>query len=162
MKFREYSLPTDTNYVSLEEVPEDAKQILDIYDGIYGRTAVYHPERANELLDEFAGQQCFIAEEDDSDDIDLDILAVANYRQETKNGLAWLEGLAVHPEQRRRGVGRYVLENLVEITRESGLCEMRLKSVSVPETILFYQRNGFLVLDQDDDPLYTHMFREIK
>lgn len=160
MKFREYELPSDTNYATLEEVPENTKQILDIYDEINGRTAVYRAERVNELLDKFVDQQCYIAEDDESDDDELDVLAVANYCQEPKEGFAWLEGLAVHPEQRCHGVGRYVLKHLVDITRDSGLHEIRLRSVET--AVRFYQHNGFIVIENSKDPLYTHMSREIK
>lgn len=161
MKFREYDLPTDTNYMDLDEVPEDTKQILDIYDGIYGRAAVYRAERANELLDKFVDQQCFIVEEDESGEDDMDVIAVANYRQEMKRGFAWLEGLAVRDDYRRqRTVGRFVLENLVEITRESGLFEIRLKSV--PTAVPFYQRNGFVVIEGNKDFVQPNMSLEIK
>lgn len=159
MKFREYDLPVDANYASLDEIPDDTKQLLDIYEAINNRSAVYRAERANILLDGFIDQQCYIAEEDDLDEEEVEILAVANYRREMQEGFAWVEGLAVHHEQRRAGIGRYVLDNLVEITRESGLSEIRLRSV--PGAVSFYQRNGFVVMEGDEVELHPHMSREI-
>lgn len=160
MKFREYALPFDTNYVSLEEVPEDTKQILDIYEEIDNHTEEWDAERVNVLLDEFAYQQCYIAEDDESNDGDLDLLAVASYRQEVKKGYAWIEGLAVHPDHRKRRVGSFVLNNLVEITRESGLSEIRLESV--PTAVAFYQHNDFVVMEGSETRKRPIMSREIK
>lgn len=150
MKFHERFLPSGASYVSLDEVPEDARDILGIYNAINGQDGVDCASDINQLLDEFEDQHCYVveADEDDIEDDDSPVLAVANYRKEYRAGYAWLEGLAVRPQDRKLGlVGRFALRNLVEVTRESGLSEIRLRSV--PSAVSFYQRNGFVVLDEE-------------
>jgi ribosomal protein S18 acetylase RimI-like enzyme len=161
MNFREYELPVDANYASVDEVPEATRQILEVYEAINNRSTIYRPERVNALLDEFVGQECYIVEDEEESDEDyLELLGVANYRKERKKGFGWVDGLAVHPEQRSIGVGRFVLDNLVEITRDSGLSEIRLKSV--PSAVSFYQRNGFVVMEESLNDPHPYMSREIK
>lgn len=159
MKFREYALPFDTNYVSLDEVPEGTKQILDVYEEITNHSDEWGAGRINELLDEFTDQQCYIAEDDESTDDDFELMAVANYRTEIRKGYAWIEGVAVHPDHRGRGVGNFVINNLIEIARQSGLREIRLASVQ--SAIDFYRRNDFVVMGETETRERTVMSREI-
>lgn len=158
MKFREFDLPTNTNYASLDEVPENTMQILDIYDTIEHYISQNGAMGVNEVLDEFMGQQCYIAEEDDLDD-ELDVLAVSSYRKEMKEGYAWLEALAVRPDLRGSGVGSYVIDRLVEVSRDSGLAEIRL--ASEPTAVPFYQRNGFVIIDSKVVNKRPQMVRDI-
>jgi GNAT superfamily N-acetyltransferase len=156
LNFREQELP-QADYDALYDVPEDVKNILDIYEGIDGRSGVYRVERANELLDKFVDQQCFIAEESDEDE--LVVQAVANYRASQKSNYGFIEGLAVHPESRGRGIGGFVINQLVQVAANDGLAELRLRSV--PRAVPLYQRHQFVIIDGDENESHPVMSRLI-
>lgn len=157
-QFREYPLPVDTVYESLYDVPDDVQAILDIYEGIKGCLSVKEVGRVNDLLlEDFADQQCFIAEEVDEDE--TVIIAVANYRKNLKRNFGYLEGLAVEHESRKQKIGAYMLENIIEETKKSGIREVRLSSVRT--AISFYQQNGFNIIDGNEKAIYPVMSRFI-
>ncbi|HET8883894.1 MAG TPA: GNAT family N-acetyltransferase, partial [Candidatus Saccharimonadales bacterium] len=115
-------------------------------------------ERVHLLLEAFASQQCYVATEADEDITTL--LAVANYRKKTNRDFAWLEGLAVTPHRRGMGiVGRFVIDQLVIVTQQNNLSEIRLQSV--PSAVPFYEKNQFSIMDGEENEFHPRMSRRV-
>ncbi|MHA6195615.1 GNAT family N-acetyltransferase [Pseudomonas wadenswilerensis] len=72
--------------------------------------------------------------------------------------------LFVEPEYRRGGLGRRMYEVLKEMAREEGIEVLYLHTHPfLPGAVEFWQRQGFVVLEVEDDPVWrtTHMDLEL-
>lgn len=69
-------------------------------------------------------------------------------------GWGWLCGLVVVKEERKKGIGRALMEKAEELIRESGKTVMRLGIEKDRLWIIeWYKRLGFSVLDMDSERL---------
>lgn len=66
-------------------------------------------------------------------------------------GVASLENIAVVPEKRKVGVGRFLLDWLENVAESSGATVMRVSSL--PEAVQFYRKCGYVGIH----PIYTHL-----
>ena len=78
-----------------------------------------------------------------TEEYDMYLLAIANMSVEPDMELSWLNGLAVDPQQRHRGIGTYVVRELFAIARSGGCKRMRLRPLE--SSIGFHHKLGFRV-----------------
>lgn len=137
-------LPTEDEFLEGGDFDAKTRQILTIYDEIYGRTGIeLSPHRIAYLLEKFEQQSTFIARDQDEDN---EIVAVANVRFEQDQ--AFIEGIAVHPDWRHEGVGRELMTFIEEQGRQRQLGSVALRSVT--SALVIYERLGYEYVNPDD------------
>ena len=72
--------------------------------------------------------------------------------------VAWLDVLAVQPRLRGMGVGRYLIDHLVEEAASAGARAIRLRARDDERVVRFYLNNGFEI---EDDQYTPFMRRDI-
>ena len=66
--------------------------------------------------------------------------------------VGFLVGLGVHPDHRRQGIGRALVERAEDIIIERGRCQVRLDvDRDKPENKEFWTRLGYSRIDDTDD-----------
>lgn len=135
LQFEQLPLPS---YLPTTE-PADLATALDLYDTLmrddYGSTA--RARRALTLYDLRMAQTYVTKRAEDGA-----VLAVASYDPDYRlKGAALINGLVVHPDSKKQGVGRYTIDRLAEASAERGLDRLRVRSLST--AIGFYARLGF-------------------
>lgn len=134
-RFEELVLP---RYIDAADPPVLAA--LDIYGDTniiregYGGTL--HNRRALTLF-EFIDRTPYVAWQDDT------IVAVANFRANDRlKGHSFLEALVVDKRRRREGFGKFMIDNLVRVTDDLGLENMRLRPLE--QHVGYYATLGFI------------------
>lgn len=119
-------------------------RILDIYQHI--ETTNYYDLRnhqhQNELLGEFIDREAYIARDEDDN-----IQAVAVYTSNKNPSFGWIEGLAVHPDSRKKHVGSYMVQRLVKIAQLDDCHELQLDATE--SAVSFWQCQGFESLGEE-------------
>ncbi len=69
-------------------------------------------------------------------------------------------GLYVHPDHLRKGIGQYLLVQLEEYARDTGLLDLFL--FATPAGYPFYLRNGYQPIEEEDVIVNEVVFRETK
>lgn len=136
LRFEELPLP---GYVP-DPTPEDLVATLDLYRVImrddYGKDI--RGRRALTLYD-LRTATTYVTRDDESDKV----LAVANLNLAYRlKGTSLLNGLAVHPDYQRQGIGAFTMNELAQETARHQLDTLRVRSL--PNAIGFYAQLGFV------------------
>lgn len=67
-----------------------------------------------------------------------------------------LKNLAVAPEHQRKGIGKWMMDDLSRICRERGADTLRVGTGESPKTLGFYQACGFVACGREPDFFTKH------
>jgi GNAT superfamily N-acetyltransferase len=132
MQFKELLLP---DFIT-EYSDSTVLRALRLYADLHADTQPDDIESLDESLDNFTGQRTFIAL-----DADSRVQAVGNYALRPDVDYAWLEGLVVSRQQRGAGIGRYMINNLVNVAIDDEREAIQLRSTASAQ--IFYEGLGF-------------------
>ncbi|MDB5167708.1 MAG: Acetyltransferase domain [Candidatus Saccharibacteria bacterium] len=145
MKFVSIEMPVE---VDPDGLSPEAKRALSIYTEIdeshYFK--VDNPLHQNQLLGDFVDRETYGAVDEDGQ-----LQGISLYIPSEDAPYGWIEGLAVHPESRRKHVGSFLVQNMA-VARLDG--KERLGLMSTRSASGFWIGQGFThagVADVSDD-----------
>jgi ribosomal protein S18 acetylase RimI-like enzyme len=126
--------------------PDDLPALLDLYTHLTTGDAPVSGERAVEVFEQFLayrGSAIFVAETEGLIAASCTLVVVPNL---TRGGSPYglIENVVTHPDYRKRGFGRQVLDAASDAAWQAGCYKVMLMTGSKkPETIRFYLGAGF-------------------
>lgn len=83
--------------------------------------------------------------------VDNQIVAIGALRKET-DAIAYIRRMRVHPDHRRKGYARMIVERLEKTAKANNCKELRLKTSTLQKMAQnFYEKNGFTRMDADKE-----------
>ena len=142
------------NFVTLEMplhrtdgISPRAMRALEIYTEIEdsGYYKLDKPQHQEELLGDFVEREAYGAV-----DTEGNLQGISLYIPDMDTSYGWIEGLAVHPESRRKHVGSYLVKNMIAVARLDG--KKRLELTSKKSAHAFWLNQGFKNSGSPDAP----------
>lgn len=138
-------------------VDYDAAVLRDMYRRSPAPTATNDQAVHEELFDNDEGLKCAVAYDKTGNKRTL--RGFVQYAIEPEYGFAQINNLYVEQSDRKRGVGRALLERVVSEAESSGVGEVEL--FATENAVPFYTRLGF-IQDMTDESEYPRMILHLK
>jgi ribosomal protein S18 acetylase RimI-like enzyme len=111
----------------------------------------------DDLFDNDEGLKCAVAYDKAGNSRKL--RGFIQYVVESEYGFAHINNLYVDPHERKRGVGRALLDQVIGEATKEGVDDLEL--FATEEAIAFYKKLGF-TQDENDESDYPRMFMHLK
>ena len=120
----------------------DKNSVISLWEKVFNPQKPYNnPETAINMKTKQNDGLFFVTEEDNQI-IGTIIAGFDGHR-------GWLYSLAVHPQNRRKGIGTQLLKKAIEELKRLGCLKINLQINSDNnEVVEFYKKNGFLIEDR--------------
>ena len=137
-------------YLAQQIWPVAYREILSPAQLEYMLKMIYSPEAIKQQMN--LQQQFLIAELDD------DPVGFASYSSLSKDGLFKLHKLYVLPGLHGKGLGKALLDFITEEIISLGATTLRLNMNRKNKAKLFYERNGFTIIKEEDVDIGNNYF----
>jgi GNAT superfamily N-acetyltransferase len=144
-----------TDYVWQMQTHADGRSIDVRFDMIRlpRPMKVDYPRDADEILDNWRQEQCFLVAVDGAEDA---VIGFLDMTAQAWHGTAWIRNMVVHKDHRRQGVGTSMYRAAHAWARENGLTKIIAEAQTKNHpAIRFFQKHG-LVYCGYNDRYYTN------